>query len=129
MCSARSFWWRTHDCVPSYSVICMGCKPLRLSQAVLIGGQMSTTCAVRQGDFLCRALERALPNAPPRRYQTVQDPAILHTTLARLVQLQGRSTGRILRSGGLDQAAEIQSAAGRMTQALCGLALTLRSLW
>ena len=106
-----------------------GLQATEVTEAVLMGAQISPACAASHVLSLCRALERALPNAPPRRYQTVQEPAILHTTVARLVELQGHSTGRILRSGGLDQAAELQAAAGRMTQALCGLALTLRSLW
>lgn len=34
---------------------------------------------------LCRALAEALPRAPPPEQQTVTEPAILYTTIARIV--------------------------------------------
>ncbi len=36
--------------------------------------------------LLREALGRALPNAPPREAQMVKEPAMLHTTIARLLQ-------------------------------------------
>ena len=43
--------------------------------------------------------------------------------------LQDQVAGRMLRGGEADQVATLQSAVGRMTEALCGLRLTLRALW
>ena len=83
----------------------------------------------------CRTLARALPKAPQQQYQTIQDPVILHTTMARLLkptkaQEQAHARGRMLRTGGGSyELAALQSAVGRMTEALCGLRLTLRNLW
>ena len=83
----------------------------------------------------CRTLARALPKAPQQIHQTIQDPVILHTTMARLLkptkaQDQAHARSRMLRTGGGSyELAALQTAAGRMTEALCGLRLTLRSLW
>ena len=83
----------------------------------------------------CRTLARALPKAPQQQNQTIQDPVILHTTMARLLKPtkareQAHARGRMLRTGGGSyELAALQSAVGRMTEALCGLRLTLRSLW
>ena len=83
----------------------------------------------------CRTLARALPKAPQQQYQTIQDPVILHTTMARLLKPtkareQKHARGRMLRTGeGSSELAALHSAVGRMTEALCGLRLTLRNLW
>ena len=83
----------------------------------------------------CRTLAKALPKAPQQIHQTIQDPVILHTTMARLLQPtkaqdQGYARGRMLRTGGGSyELAALQTAVGRMTEALCGLRLTLRHLW
>eukprot|EP00887_Chlorella_sp_A99_P006394 scaffold3.g6394.t1 len=88
------------------------------------------------------ALRAALAAALPRasRRQAVQDRAILHTTLARLVKLPpggGAATGRLgaRQRQGLarrpgDEAVElVQRAVERMTQELCGVEATLDTLW
>lgn len=79
-----------------------------------------------------RVLGRALPNAPQHTDQTVQDPAILHTTLARLLKptrASAQASGRMLRVGEDSELGSLRAAVGRMTEALCGLRLTLRELW
>ncbi len=78
---------------------------------------------------MCRALRGALPRAPPAEQQTVHDPAILHTTLARLLRLPRASAGRMLRSGAPDGAALLRSAVARISADLCGLRATLPTLW
>lgn len=59
----------------------------------------------------------------------MQDPAILHTTLARLLRLPRASAGRVLRSGVPDGAALLRSAVARISGELCGLRATLPTLW
>ncbi|BDA45523.1 hypothetical protein COCOBI_07-3100 [Coccomyxa sp. Obi] len=77
-----------------------------------------------------RALRGALPRAPPAEHQTVQDAAILHTTLARLLRLPtAPAAGRVLRSGAPDGAALLRSAVARISAELCGLRATLPTLW
>ena len=85
-----------------------------------------------------RALQAALPRAPPAEAQTVHEPALLHTTLARLVQppaqgsgqLPGSSRGRLLRTPVTgDAAALLLAAVRRASDALCGLRATLPNLW
>jgi hypothetical protein len=84
---------------------------------------------------LCRALHRALPNAPPPKQQVIQDAAILHTTLARLIKPP--RSGRRLRTAGrvlrwvlqADEVHALQAAVRRMSAALCGLRVTLPVLW
>lgn len=92
-----------------------------------------------KADVSCRALQRALPRAPPAEQQTIQDPAILHTTLARLLRVPqsigGGSVrvplaGRVLRSGvHMDGVQVLQAAVGRISAALCGLRVVLPVLW
>ena len=85
-----------------------------------------------------RALQAALPRAPPPEAQTVREPALLHTTLARLVQppapgsgqLPGGGRGRLLRTPVTgDAAAALLAAVRRASDALCGLRATLPNLW
>ena len=77
--------------------------------------------------------------------QVVQDNAILHTTLARIValpslegggaaQAQGRQQRQAQRGGGDGAAAEeaavlLQAAVEQMTQELCGLQAQLSEAW
>lgn len=82
------------------------------------------------GGVVSRALRGALPRAPPDARQTVQDAAILHTTLARLLRLpRSADAGRVLRSGAPDGAAVLRSAVAQISAELCGLRATLPTLW
>ncbi|EIE20274.1 hypothetical protein COCSUDRAFT_67560 [Coccomyxa subellipsoidea C-169] len=98
----------------------------------ILGG--SDPAAVRRHGSPCLpscqwALRGALPRAPPAEQQTVHDPAILHTTLARLLRLPRASAGRVLRSGAPDGAELLRSAVARISADLCGLRATLPTLW
>lgn len=60
----------------------------------------------------------------------MQDAAILHTTLARLLRLPASAAaGRVLRSGAPDGAALLRSTIARISVELCGLRATLPTLW
>lgn len=62
--------------------------------------------------LLREALGKALPDAPPKEAQMVKEPAMLHTTLARLLQPPG---GQALDSEKIVQAVE------EISSRLCGL--------
>mmetsp|Transcript_29348 Transcript_29348/g.82770 ORF Transcript_29348/g.82770 Transcript_29348/m.82770 type:complete len:351 (-) Transcript_29348:436-1488(-) len=66
-----------------------------------------------------QALASALPRAPPPAQQTVREPSILHTTLARLVEPPASSNA----------ARSLLDATAAMTNLLCGLRTTLDALW
>ena len=102
----------------------------------------------------CRALRQSLPRAPPPEQQTVTEPDILYTTLARIVlppagtesgaaqpgaqaadqghrQTEGSIRARALRAGGGSGSADeaLRAAVDAMSGALCGLQVTLSELW
>jgi hypothetical protein len=74
---------------------------------------------------LRQALGAALPNAPPKEGQMVREPAILHTTVARLLSPLKSPSGEILEPN----AAQLAQAAERMTAELCGTKATFDAMW
>ncbi|KAI8476976.1 MAG: hypothetical protein J3K34DRAFT_516229 [Monoraphidium minutum] len=81
------------------------------------------------------ALRAALPRAPPPADQAVREPAMLHTTLARLLAPPRRPAARGGGGGGGEEvpagelAAEVQRAAEDLTYELCGLTAVFDELW
>jgi hypothetical protein len=79
---------------------------------------------------LRKALAAALPNAPPTSAQMVKEPAMLHTTLARLLQPPAAGAAQ-QQSGGEALPPSIDSqkvieAVERISQKLCGLTSEFR---
>jgi hypothetical protein len=74
---------------------------------------------------LRQALGAALPNAPPKEGQMVTQPAILHTTVARLLAPLKSPGGAVVEADGR----QLEQAAGRMTTELCGLRTKFDALW
>ncbi len=74
---------------------------------------------------LRQALAAALPGAPPKEGQMVREPAILHTTVARLLAPLKSPGGQALEP----DAAQLAGAAARLTAELCGLRTRFDTLW
>lgn len=70
--------------------------------------------------LLRKALAQALPNAPGPAGQMVKEPAMLHTTIARLLQPSDATTV---------DAGEVTLAVDMLSQELCGLTAVFKELW
>lgn len=70
------------------------------------------------------ALASALPDAPGPEAQMVREPAMLHTTLARLLA-PPQGAGGAGAGGGVD-GERVVAAVAAMSEALCGLRATFR---
>lgn len=87
---------------------------------------------------LRKAVGRALITAPGIEGQMVKEPAMLHTTVARLLQPPGSPTGSsaVAQAGGASNrsvvgvdAAAVVAAVQEMTDRLCGLQTIFRDVW
>ncbi len=73
--------------------------------------------------LLRQALAEALPDAPPKEAQMVREPAMLHTTLARLLRapaLDGSGQAAVT------DAQAVMQAVQQLSDALCGLEATFK---
>eukprot|EP00884_Botryococcus_braunii_P018259 jgi/Botrbrau1/5116/Bobra.0128s0024.1 len=76
-----------------------------------------------------RVLRNTLPRAPPPEKQAIQQPAILHTTLARLLHGPKPQVAASFHRRALQGATLLQDVSQRMTDALCGLQATISHMW
>lgn len=81
------------------------------------------------------SLRHALPNAPPPAQQAVREPAMLHTTVARLLSPARRPAAARPRGRGGEEVGagvlsrELARSAEALTAELCGLEALFDEMW
>ncbi len=82
------------------------------------------------------SLRHALPRAPAPSKQAIQEPAMLHTTIARLLAPARRPAAGARQGGGPGEevaagvlTAELTGVAVALTDELCGLEALFDELW